>query len=135
MITAIIPDEPVEYRCKEDKEDPTVWKLRNLTIRQEQYLMKLALNLTQGEKNREERTLENMNVCLNLCLLGADNFKNSKGQDAVWNRDESKPDVYQGIKPWTEDTLQQIPYETREELYIFIVSGYRGIKGEDSKNS
>jgi hypothetical protein len=125
MINAINPDEPVEYIIKSDRkaDKPTIWYFRNLSFKQAQQLERHILSFNKI-KNKEERIYESISYCLNLCLLEPKNFKYSKGKSAAFIRNNKKADIFPGIKPWTDKTLQQIPYIYLFEFYNFILSKY-----------
>lgn len=136
MITAITPGEPVEYVAISDRDETnkTTWLLRNLSIKEEDFLNDMALKVSRGAKNNEKRVLEAQNICINLALIGARNFKRKDGTDATWVRQEDAQPVHGEIKPWTDETLVQIPYEIRAELYGYIIGGYRELKETELKN-
>lgn len=122
MIEALIPGEPIEFILPEDRksEKPTIWLIKQLSIKEEEYLSSLALRSTKG-KNSIAKSIEYVKTALHIGLLGAKNFLDKDGKDAKWERlDKSQP-VIGNIKPWSEETLVQIEKKYREKIALKVV--------------
>lgn len=133
MITAIDPSQPREFTLESDKDNPTIWKLRNPSPKLEQYTNDLVLKSAKS-KNRLEKTIELTNIIINLYLLGADNFQGKNGYNAIWERDESAKEIYDGIKPWSDKTLMQIEQPHRGEIASYVMAGFQRIPDNKKKN-
>jgi len=129
MIQALDPKAPFTHICKGDKKNPTKWKIKRATITEENFICDMALNVSNDKS--PGNVFGNTIVTLAIGLLGAENFK-LHDKDAVWERDNKADDILPGVKPWTEETLMQIPREIRDELAGVIIAGGRVI---DLKNS
>lgn len=134
MIQAIIPGEPVEYILREDKasKEPTVWKLKRLTMAEEAYITGLAMKARDAE-DESEALIEQQKKLLSIGLLSAKPFKNRKGEDAIFERDRKAGAFWKDVLFWTDETLEQIERRHRDELAAAIISGGK-LTEEDRKN-
>jgi len=118
MIEAINPDEPIRYTLPEDKENPTTWLLKRLSVAEEKKLSISVLSAMDGNTISDQEALMDANeTTLHIGLLGAENY------DGKFERDESKPAVFKDIKPWTENTLVQIKRKYRDQLAAAVMMG------------
>lgn len=121
MIKLVDVNEPVPYIDVEDKENPTHWNFRRFNFKQEKFVQKITINDNKAFIDRAD-------MYLHLGLMGSDDF------EGTLERDEKKKDVYPGIKPWTEETLVQIPFDVRDRMIAFVIGGYAELKDDELKN-
>ncbi len=129
MIPAIDPSKDREYTCKLDKENPTIWILRNLTLKQERYLAELVMKANQG-KHRLQKMIEYTDQVLHIVLLGAKNFKRFDGTEAKFVRSDNGQKLIDNIKPWSDESLIQIDKEYRNEIAAYAMGGYKELEDD-----
>lgn len=130
MIQAIIPGEPVEYilKCEKDTKNPTVWKLKSLSMSEQAFVGELASSLANASLLA---MVEAQQKILSIGLISAAPFKNALGKEAVFTRDGDP--FFKGHRLFTEDSLDQIDRKYRDELAVAIITGGE-LTEDDRKN-
>jgi len=130
MIKPVSLTESILYTCKEDRKSdvPTRWPFRSLTIAEESFLKELSLKAIQQSDQMALIMEKNSRIYLDVALEKPENW------DGVWERNTDKKAVFNDIKPLSDKTLQQIPYEIRSELVSFVVRGYLEASEDELKN-
>lgn len=128
MIESINLEEPVEYICREDRDsdNPTIWKFKPLTYKEECFLKKLSIKNYKDDSG--ELFIDNASIYLHVSLCGADNF------DCEFIRDNKAKCVFEKIHPWSDETISKIPFKNRDELVSFVIKGYSDMEEKDLKN-
>lgn len=136
MITALRTGEDIPYIPIKDRklDNPTIFRLRSMSEPEERYLNTIIAKgqpVKRKGKGQAKKELDDIKMidysftamyeALHIGLLGATNFKYSDGKPAKWERDKKALPVYGDHKPWTQDTIMQIPKAIRTELSMEIM--------------
>lgn len=129
---ALEPGKTVDYVCKCDRALPktqqTVWKVRYPTMREEAYIMDDSTKFKRSASDKSEleftmSSVEQAYKALSVCLMGCDNFRDSKGNEVKLKRDEAATCIMGNIKPWREVDIQRIRRKERDEIAAYIING------------
>lgn len=138
MTQALIPGDFTEYTLererKKEKSKQTIWKIKNLSLEEEEYINQKVILASKIEDTSErlQANSEAVKETLAIGLLGAINFKRKKGS-SVWERNEKAESILNDVKPWTDNTLAQINKRDRDELAAEIIDR-RVLEEEEEKN-
>ena len=121
MISGIDLNETVDYSCKDDKKDPTIWKLGLLPS------FVLARIMTRAKQEQTEALYE----MVSIGLKGWSNFK-SKGKDVEYRTE--KQNLYgQPIDALPKELINMIPFPVVVELSTELMQ-VNQLTDEERKN-